>query len=146
VGLTHLLVAGEEAEGSAFGDLKHSANALGGFVLEVGLARVGHIRRQVEEGLLFVVEVRRDDEFAGGGEAQAAADVVEASGDGEGGRREDDGVVVVKECGGQEFGDVDGGGLQVGVEGGVGCAASEVADSSCGAALDPEDGVAVGGF
>ena len=32
------------------------------------------------------------------------------------------------------------------MEGWVGCAASEVADSAGGAALDPEDGVAVGGF
>ena len=96
--------------------------------------------------MLFVVEVRGDDELARGGEAEAAADVVEASGDGEGGGGEDDGGVVVEEGGGEEFGDVDGGGLQVGVEGGVSCAAGEVADSSGGAALDPEDGVAVGGF
>ena len=115
---------------------------------EVGLARVGHVGRQIEEGLFFVVEVRGDDELAGGGEAEALADVVEAclGGYGEGGGGEDDGGVVVEEGGGEEFGDVDGGGLEVGVEGGVGCAAGEVADSAGGAALDPEDGVGVGGF
>ena len=65
VDLAHLFVAGEEAEGSAVGDLEDAADAFGGFELEVGLARVGHVGRQVEEGLLFVVEVRGDDEFAG---------------------------------------------------------------------------------
>ena len=43
-------------------------------------------------------------------------------------------------------GDVDGRGLEVGVEGWRGCAAGEVADAAGGAALDPEDGVGVGGF
>jgi len=52
--------------------------------------------------------------------------VIEASGDGEGGGGEDDGVVVVEERGGEEFGYVDGCGLQVGVEGGVSCAAGQV--------------------
>ena len=65
---------------------------------------------------------------------------------GEGGGGEDDGGVVVEEGGLEELGDVDGGGLEVGVEGCVGCAAGEVADSAGGAAFDPEDGVAVGGF
>ena len=90
--------------------------------------------------------MRRDDELARGGEAEAAADVVEATGDGQRGGGEDDGVVVVEECGGEELGDVDGRGLQVGVEGGVSCSSGEVADASSGATLDPEDGVAVGGL
>ena len=72
--------------------------------------------------------------------------MIEASGDRERGAGEDDGVVGVEERGGEEFGDVDGGGLQVRVEGRVGCSAGEVANSAGGAALDPEDGVAVGRF
>ena len=43
--------------------------------------------------------------------------MVEAFGYGEGGGGEDDGGVLVEEGGGEEFGDVDGGGLEVGVEG-----------------------------
>ena len=65
VDVAHLRVAGEEAEGAALGDLEDAADALGGFVGEVGLARVGHVGREIEEGLLFVVEVRGDDELAG---------------------------------------------------------------------------------
>ena len=67
-------------------------------------------------------------------------------GHGEGGGGEDDGGVGVEEGGLEELGDVDGGGLEVGVEGCVGCGAGEVADSAGGSAFDPEDGVAVGGF
>jgi hypothetical protein len=146
VGVAHLGVAGEEAEGAAFGDLEDAADALGGLLGEVGLAGVGHVGREVEEGLLFVIEVAGDDKFASGGEAETAADVLEAAGDREGGGGEDDRAVRVKEAGGEEVGDVDGSGLQVGVEGCLGVASGEVADSACGAALDPEDGVAAGGF
>jgi hypothetical protein len=79
VGVAHLGVAGEEAEGPALGDLEDAADAFGGFFGEIGLARVGHVWREIEEGLFFVVEVRRDNEFACGGEAEATADVVEAA-------------------------------------------------------------------
>ncbi len=58
VGVAHLGVAGEEAEGAAFGDLEDAADAFGGLLGEVGLAWVGHVRREVKESLLFVVEVR----------------------------------------------------------------------------------------
>jgi hypothetical protein len=52
VEVAHLGVAGEEAEGAAAGDLEHAADALGGLPRgEVGLARVGHAGRQVEQGL-----------------------------------------------------------------------------------------------
>jgi len=61
VGVAHLRVAGEEAEGAALGDFEDAADALCGFFGEVGLARIGHVGRQVEEGLLLVVEVRGDD-------------------------------------------------------------------------------------
>ena len=71
---------------------------------------------------------------------------VRLRGYGEGGGGKDNGGVVVEEGGLEEFGDVDGGCLQVGVKGCVGGAPGEVADSAGGAALDPEDGVAVGGF
>ena len=45
---------------------------------EVGVARVGHVGREIEEGLVGVVEVGGDDELAGGVEAEAFGDVVEA--------------------------------------------------------------------
>ena len=64
VDFAHLLVAGEEAEGAAFGDFEDAADAFGGFELEVGLAGVGHVGGQVEEGLLGVVKVAGDDELA----------------------------------------------------------------------------------
>ena len=64
MGLAHLRVAGEEAEGAALGDLEDAADALGGLLLEVGLARVGHVWREVEQRLLRVVEVAGDDELA----------------------------------------------------------------------------------
>ena len=67
VDLAHLRVAGEEAEGAAAGDLEHAADAFGGLREEVGLARVGHVGRQIEQRLLGVVEVRGDDELAGRG-------------------------------------------------------------------------------
>ena len=64
VGVAHLRVAGEEAEGAALGDLKNTADALGCLFGEVGLARIGHVGREVEKRLFFVVEVRGDDELS----------------------------------------------------------------------------------
>ena len=92
-----------------------------GAVGEVGVAGVGHVLREVEEGLLRVVEVGRDDELAGEVEAEAFGDVFEGraavrAGDGEGGGGEDDARVSFEERLGEELGDVDGGGLEVGVE------------------------------
>jgi hypothetical protein len=147
----HLRIAGEQAEGAAAGDLEDAAGALGRLDEEIGFAGVGHVGRQIEQRLLRVVEVRRDDEFAGEGEAETSGDVLEA-GDtaagcyGEGRRGEDDGAVCLEECGREELGDVDGRSLQVGVMAGEGAAVSlvrERADTGGGAALDPEDGVGV---
>ena len=90
--------------------------------------------------------MRGNDQLAGGDEAEALADVLESTRYGEGrGGKDDAGVVVEQGCG-EELGDVDGRGLQVGVEGGVGLPSDQIANSSCGATLDPEDGVAVGGL
>jgi hypothetical protein len=70
------------------------------------------------------------------------------AGDGERGRGEDDGGVVSKSVVGEELGDVDGRGLQVvwkaAVRGVLRARAFRTPPG--GAALDPEDGVAVGGF
>ncbi len=55
--LAHLLVAGEEAEGTAFGYFEDAADAFGGFGLKVGFAGVGHVGWEVEESLLLIVEV-----------------------------------------------------------------------------------------
>ena len=61
VGVAHLGVACEETEGAAPGDFEDTADALGGLLGEVGLAGIGHVWGQVEEGLFLVVEVRGDD-------------------------------------------------------------------------------------
>ena len=70
--------------------------------------------------------------------------------DGERGGGEDDAGVVGEEGFGEQGGDVDGGGEEVGAEGlrGVRVAgvAGGVAEAAGGAAFDPEDGVGVGGF
>jgi len=97
VNLLHLSVAGEEAEGAAAGDLQKLADADGGLGGEVGVARVGHVWRNVEDGLGLVVEVGGDDEFASAFEAEAGLDVVEAVGNRESGRSEDDRFEAVKE-------------------------------------------------
>ncbi len=75
----HLAVAGEEAEGAAAGDGENALDAAGGGLGEFGIAGVGHVGRQIEEGLLAVAKVRRDDELAGFSEAEAAAKVLEAA-------------------------------------------------------------------
>jgi len=77
----HLGVAGEEAEGAAVGDLQHAAGAFGGLREVVGIARVGHSGRQIEQRLARIVEVRGDDQLARQGEAEPPGDVLEA-GDG----------------------------------------------------------------
>ena len=75
--------------------------------------------REVEQRLFGVVEVGGDDELFGKRDAEAFLEVVEGGfafgvGDGEGGRGEDDGGVVGEEGLGEELGDVDGCGLEVG--------------------------------
>ncbi len=99
-----------------------------------GVARVGHVGRDVEDGLRLVVEVRGDDQFAGAVEAEARLDVVEAVGDGEGRGGEHDGVKAVKERLAQDGRDIDGRGLEKDVFGFGKLSASA-------AALDPIDGV-----
>ena len=118
---THLGVGGEEAEGAAFSDLEHAADALRGLGEEVGLAGVGHGRWKIEQRLLLIVEVAGDDELSGAGEAKARGEVREGcvggvcGGHGEGGGGEDDGGVLVKKRGGEERGYVDRGGLKLSV-------------------------------
>ena len=53
----HLVVAGEEAEGATVGDAENTLDGFGGGGDEFWLARVGHGRREIEEGLLSVLEV-----------------------------------------------------------------------------------------
>ncbi len=64
VDLLHLGEAGEKTEGASASDLQQLANADGGLRGERGVARIGHVGRNVEDGLRFVVEVRGDDQFA----------------------------------------------------------------------------------
>ena len=56
-------VAGEEAEGWALRYLEDSPDALDGFFREIGLAGVGHVGREIEKGLFFVLIVRGNDEL-----------------------------------------------------------------------------------
>ncbi len=122
VELAHLGVGGEEAEGAAASDFQDAADLFGGLREEVGVAGLRHVGREVEQGLAGVVEVGGDDELSGEGDAEAFLEVVEGGlafgiGDGEGGGGEDDGGVVGEEGFGEEGGDVDGCGLEVGGEG-----------------------------
>ena len=149
----HLAVAGEEAEGAAAGDGEDAVDAVGGGFGKVGIAGVGHVGRQIEQGLLAVAEVGRDDELAGFGEAETAAHVLEAALHGERGRGEDDGGDGFEDQLAEQLGDIDGRGLE---EGGA-ARCYRVRASPCGrrlrvrecgsvgeggAALEPEDHVA----
>ena len=101
--------------------------------------------------------MRGDDQLARQGEAEPPGDVLEAGdgaarlvgsrGHGERGGGEYDRAVGLEERGGEELGDVDGRGLEVGVVADVADGANPLlrkrADSAGGAALDPEDGVGV---
>ena len=86
----------------------------GGGLGEFGVAGVGHLGRQIEQGLLAVAEVRGDDELARFSKAEAAAQVLEAALHGERGRGEDDGGDLFEDELAQELGDVDGRGLEEG--------------------------------
>ncbi len=77
-----------------------------------GIAGVGHLGREIEEGLLAVAEMRGDDELAGFSEAEAAAQVLEAALHGERGRGEHDGGDLVEDQLAEERGDIDGRGLE----------------------------------
>ena len=135
--LAHLGVAGEEAEGAAAGDFEDAADFFGGLREEVGVAGCGHVGREVEQRLLGVVEVAGDDELFGERDAEAFLEVVEAGravgvGDGEGGGGEDDAGVVGEEGFGEEGGDVDGRGLEVGGEGEAGLRRLRLRGRRCG--------------
>ena len=143
VQFTHTGVAGEKAEGAAAGDFQHAADLFRGLRDEVGVAGVGHGRRQVEQRLFCVVEVAGDDELFGERDAEALLQVREAggavlAGHGERGGGEDDRAEALKERVGEELGDVDGGGLEVGGEGlvdGGGSCGWACRSLHCGAAL-----------
>src|SRR5271155_1060146 len=90
VQVVHLLIAGEEAEGAAMRDVEHAADALRSLLLKIRVARVGHIRRQIEQRLLAVAEMRGHDQFARVIHAKALADVCETALHGERGRGEHD--------------------------------------------------------
>ena len=61
----HLRIAGEEAKGAAMGDFKHALDATRRGLGKFRIARVRHLRRQIEQSLFAVIEVRRHHEFAG---------------------------------------------------------------------------------
>ena len=108
----HLVVAGEEAEGTTARDAENTFDGCGGRGDEFGVARVGHGWREIKQCLLTVLEVRRDDEFARVDEAETAADVLEAALDGKRGGGENDGGDLIEDEIAKKFGDIDGSGLQ----------------------------------
>ena len=60
----HLRVTGEEAEGAAVRDAQNALDGQGRGFEEFCRSRVGHLRRQVKQRLLFVAEVRGHYELA----------------------------------------------------------------------------------
>ena len=103
----HLAIAGEEAEGAAAGDTQDALNGSGGSDDEFRIARIGHGGWEIEESLLAIAEVGRDDELAGFVEAESAADVLEAALNSESGRGEDDGGDLFEDEGAEKLGDID---------------------------------------
>ena len=92
--------------------MEHAPDAEGGGFGKLGVAGVGHLGRQVEEGLLAITEMGRHDQLAGFGEAEALAHVLEAALHGERGRGEDHGGDLIEDQLVEKLGDVDGRGLQ----------------------------------
>jgi len=74
----HLVVAGEEAEGTTARDAENTFDGCGGRGDEFGVARVGHGWREIKQCLLTVLEVRRDNELACVGKAETAAEMLKA--------------------------------------------------------------------
>jgi hypothetical protein len=107
----HLGVRGEEAEGAAAGNAEDALDGDGGGGDEVRVARVGHGWREIEEGLLAIAEMGGDDELAAVGEAETAAEMLEAALHGKGGGGENDGGDPVEDEGAEQLGDIDGRGL-----------------------------------
>ena len=69
---------------------------VGGAAGEVGLPRVGHLPRQIEQRLRRVIELRRQDRLARLGDAEPRAHVVERAGDGQRRRREHRGAGAIE--------------------------------------------------
>ncbi len=80
---THMVVAGEETESTAVSDAQNTLDGFGGGINKFGFARVGHGRREIEEGLLTVLEVRWNDQFARVGKSKTTAKMLKASLNGE---------------------------------------------------------------
>ena len=93
-------------------DFEHALDATRGGLGKFGIARVGHLGRQIEQGLFAVLEMRRHDELARFTEAEALADVLEAALHGERGGGEYDGGNLLEDQFVEQLGDVDGRGLQ----------------------------------
>jgi len=108
----HLAVAGEETEGAAARDFEDTLNAASSGLGELRITRIGHLRREIEEGLLAVTKVRGDDEFARFSESEAAAQMFESALHGERGRSEDDGGDLLEDELVKKLGDVDRSGLK----------------------------------
>lgn len=121
----HLGVTGEKAERAAAGDVENALDGCGCGSDKVGFARVGHRWREIEESLLAIAEVRRNDELASVGEAETAADVLEAALDGKRGGGENDGGDLFEDEGAKKLGDVDGRGLKK-------CSAGTAASTTAG--------------
>ncbi len=111
----HLVVAGEKAKGAAASDAEDTLDGFGRGWDEFGIARVGHVGREIEQRLLAVLEVRGDDELARAqfalGEPEPAAEMLKAALDRERGGSEDDGGYLIEDELAKKLGDVNGRGL-----------------------------------
>ena len=75
--------AGEEAKGSSLGDFQQATDAIGGFSGEIADSSAQAIPAERKAGLVFVIEVRRNDQLARALESEAPADVFEAAANGQ---------------------------------------------------------------
>ncbi len=147
----HLVVAREEAEGATAGDAENTLDGFGGGLDEIGLARVGHGRREIKEGLLTVLEVGGNDELACVGEAETTAEVLKTTLDGKRGGGENNGGDLIEDEITKKLGDIDGCGLEKCTSGAAARATPwrGVLGSGCdgrSAPLKPEDHVGGSGL
>ncbi|MYK87623.1 MAG: hypothetical protein F4018_04345, partial [Acidobacteria bacterium] len=87
--VAEIRVAGEEDERAARGDPQQRGDLPGDSGGERRMARRRHLARQVEDGLLAIVELRRQPQLGGVGDAQPSPEVREGSVDRQGGGGQD---------------------------------------------------------
>ena len=136
VDVVHLRVAGEQDECPPARNLEQPPDAVGRFGRELRGARIRQVGRHIEQRLIFIVEVRRQDSFAGVLQSQPLAHVIEAAAHGQRRRGQHGAFQFVEQASLQNRSHVDRSGLEKNV----------MLVASAAPAFDPEDRVAVFGF